>query len=459
MRRYLQVRTQMWAILWTLVWAPVSCVGTATVFAQDVKTLFDFEGRALGADWQGSGRIEASRVELEEAKLPAGDGPGRPAGYGVRLKSPGGGGLFSKGFAMPVDWRATAELEFWVYRSAEEAAARPTSWIDAQLLSPDGKTKFFRKVELAHTGWKKLELPLRYFAWGSATVPRWTGVGRFGLWMRDAGDILVDGIAVEASTDPRAADLRTVDLESLAFPAAAPGTVRRLDTPSRLVLTDAPTFDLDAYQKHLDAVEAALAGDLPFLSPPSVRPVLLVFAQEEAYRRFAPKLAGIFQQVAREPRADGFTARGIATSSWKGTEPRPVFTHEFVHSWLSVRADLDNRGEWLQEGLASRYQLRFHHQDLKPAIAAAMQDPKLRMPLADLANGRPIPLNRYWQTATLTGLLLETDSLRKKLPELFRAVQAAGDTNLAPHLQPVFGLDWPELETQWRAYVDRTVLQ
>ncbi len=68
-------------------------------------------------------------------------------------------------------------------------------------------------------------------------------------------------------------------------------------------------------------------------------------------------------------------------------------------------------------------------------------------------------MNRYWQAATLRGLLLETEALRTKLPAFFRAVQAAGDTDLGPHLQPVFGLDWPAMETQWRDYVERVVLR
>ncbi len=442
-------------LMFVLAW----CLGAAAVLAQDTKTLFDFENRALSLDWQGSGRIEASRVALDAETLPLGEKEGRPAGYGVRLKSPGGGGLFSKGFAAPVDWRATAELELWVYRSKEEAAARNASLILVQLLSKDGATNYGRKVELSHTGWKKLELPLRFFAWGSATVPRWTRVERVGIWLRDAGDLVVDGIGIETSPDARAAELRTADLESLAFPGAKAGTVRRVDTANRLVLTDAPNFDLIQYQKHLDAVEAALMADLPFLGPPSGRPTLIVFAQDADYRQFPPKFAGLFLQVAREPRADGFTARGLAMSSWKGDKPRPVFTHEFVHSWLSVRADLDNRGEWLQEGLASRYQLRFHPQDLKPMVAAAMQDAKLRSPLSELANGRPIPTQRYWQAATLAGLLLESEPLRSKLPAFLKAVQATGNTDLGPHLQPVFGLEWPALEAQWREYVDRVVLR
>ncbi|MFM7072454.1 MAG: hypothetical protein ACKO38_11760 [Planctomycetota bacterium] len=101
------------------------------------------------------------------------------------------------------------------------------------------------------------------------------------------------------------------------------GFAAPVDTPTRLVMTDTPDFDLDAYQKHLEAVEAAWVADLPLAAPPSVRPVLIVFAEDQQYRRFAPHLAGLFQQVAREPRADGFTARGIATSSWKETEPSP----------------------------------------------------------------------------------------------------------------------------------------
>ncbi|MFM7072453.1 MAG: hypothetical protein ACKO38_11755 [Planctomycetota bacterium] len=96
---------------------------------------------------------------------------------------------------------------------------------------------------------------------------------------------------------------------------------------------------------------------------------------------------------------------------------------------------------------------------MKPAIAAVMRDATLRLPLSELANGRAIPLNRYWQAATLTGFLIEAESLRAKLPELFRAARLAGDTDLGLHLRPVFGLEWPDLERQWREYVKRIVLR
>jgi hypothetical protein len=421
------------------------------VLGQEVVTLFDFEGAKLSNDWTGVGKIEAARVELAKDDLPK---EGGPTGFGVSLKSAGGGGLFTKAPRLPAELLSAAEVELWIHRSTDEAKAHPASVIEVQFLEGGGPVRFFRKVELTHTGWKKIELPLKFFRWGTATIPRWNEVSRLGIWLRDAAEIQVDVVAVERAKGGDAALLQPDDLAAIAFPDADAKSVRRVATDQRLVLTNVPQFDLQAFSTHLDEVEAAVFKDLPFLGPPSNRATLVVFATEDEYRRFTPRLAERFVSEAREPRSGGFTLLGIATSSWMGERPRPVFTHEYVHSLLSMRADLDNRSEWFQEGLANYYQLRFYPQDLERIVAPAMSDASLRLPLKELADGRAIPTNRYWQAVTLVELLVEKDPYRGKLKDLFAAFAAAGSTDLGPQLAPIYDTDWTALEAAWRKHCE-----
>ncbi len=424
---------------------------SANVLAQEPVPLFDFEQAGLGDDWAAVGKIAAARVELARDDLPK-EGP---AGFGLELKSAGGGGLFTKAKTLPVGLLDALEVELWVHRSADEARAHPASTIEVQFLEGGGPVRFFRKVELTHTGWKKIELPLKFFRWGTATIPRWNEVSRLGIWLRDAAEIRVDCLALEKSQNPRAALIGPDDLAAIAFPDADPKSIRRLETGQRIVLTNVPQFDLEVFGKHLDDVEAAVLKDLPFLGPPSNRPALVVFATEDEFRKFTPRLAERFASEAREPRSGGFTLLGVATSFWSGERPRPVFTHEYVHSLLSMRADLDNRSEWLQEGLANYYQLRFHPQDLQRIVAPALLNAKLRLPLKELADGKAIPTNRYWQAVTLIELLVETDPYRGKLQDLFAAFAATGNTDLGPQLGPILDTDWDRLEAAWRKYCER----
>lgn len=419
--------------------------------AAEAEVVFDFEQPGLGDSFSAAGKLSASRVALPKAELPDGGGP---AGFGVELKSEGGGGLFSKPGKLPADLLKTAEVELWVFRSADEAKAHPTGVIEVQFLEAGRTARFFRKVELTHTGWKKFELPLRWFRW-SGGVPRWDRVDRLGLYFREPAAVRIDGIALDRSADPRGALLSPADLLPLAFAGAKAGSVQQQVSEQRAILTNCPQFDVAAFDKHLAAVDAAVLADLPFLAAPSNRPTLLVFATEAEYRQFTPRLAERLNSRAESPRSGGYTLHGLATSYWlpDADRPRPVFTHEYVHSLLSLRAGLDNSGEWLQEGLANYYQLRFHPQDLRAIVAAGLADANQRLPLEELASGKPVPSNRYWQAVTLIELLY-TDKYRGKLPKLFAALAAAGSTDLGPHLTPILGTDWAGLTADWRKHCE-----
>ncbi|MDQ3621808.1 MAG: hypothetical protein M3463_04865 [Verrucomicrobiota bacterium] len=163
--------------------------------------------------------------------------------------------------------------------------------------------------------------------------------------------------------------------------------------------------------------------DLPFLEESSDLAPLLVFSSRDAYRAFPARLAAKLNAEATVPRAGGFTVFGIATSFWDPEQGslRPVYTHEFVHALLSDRLRLDNRGEWLHEGLASRYQLRFHPQENFGAIVAdGLAAASRRLPLERLCDGQPIPSNRYWQALTVAGMLLQQEKYAPRAGRLFK---------------------------------------
>ena len=83
------------------------------------------------------------------------------------------------------------------------------------------------------------------------------------------------------------------------------------------------------------------------------------------------------------------------------------------------------------------------------AIARALHDAGLRTPFAQLCTGRRIPNHRYWQAATLVGMLLSQDRYRSRLAQLVAAFEKTGSSDLTPHLEPVFGTDWDGVRSDW----------
>jgi hypothetical protein len=424
--------------------------------AQEITPLFDFEQPGISNQWTAVSLIEAARVALPGDALPKEAPQGGPAGFGLELKSATGScGLYSKPNLLSGDLRTGAELELWIFRSEGEAKKHPASNLELQFVEGDGRTRFFRKLEIAHVGWKKYEVPLRWFRWGGNRIPRWEKVNRFGFWLRDPAELQIDAVALERGKGPRASEVEAQELTTLAFPGVASEKVFALDTPQRLVLTAAPQFKLAEFGRHLDLVDAEIQKALPFLREPAQRPKLVVFSTEADYRAFTPRLAARLNAQAEAPRSGGYTLQGVATSFWQGEQPRPVFTHEYVHSVLSMRADLDNRSEWLQEGLANYLQLRFHPQEIGGMVRGGLADPAQRLPLEELASGKPLPTNRYWQAVTLVELLLGEKKYSEKLADYFAAVAKSGSTDLGPHLQPIFATAWSGLSADWKAFCER----
>ncbi len=440
--------------------APAALVALAPwASAQPAKkpaVLFDFEARDAASAWEARGGLQFSVADVPAP--PRGDGL-LPGGRGAELRAAPKAAFVTRPGQVPRDWLGYDELTFWAHRSAAEAKRAEASALEVQLLEKDGVTRHWRRVDLKHEGWEKVSLPLRWFRHGDNRVPRWDRVERLQFLFRDEARVVLDAVAVQEGEAPRSAELSAKDLRAVAFPGEKPSAVKAVENDHVRLLSNATELDADKLAAHLGKVAEAVFKELPFLDKPAAPPDLIVFAARGQYQDFPPALAKKLNSNAAVPQAGGFTFHGVATSSWdpvQGTR-RPVYTHEYVHALLSRTALLPNHGEWVQEGFANYFQLKFHPQaNLADIVARGVKDPKQHLPLKVLANGKVIPTNRYWQAVTLVETLLAEEKYRKQLPGLFAAFQEAGSTDLGPHLGDVLKTDWDELERAWRRHCDKT---
>lgn len=425
---------------------------SAVVSRGDDRVLFSFDGDTkLSVEWSAVGKITANRQEVPET---AESGLLAPAENGVTVETAGKAGLFAKSGTVPTDWEDSDSVSFWLYRSPDEASTTPQSIIEVQVYEPGGRARFWRKVEVSHTGWKEFTLPLKWFRWGTGKRPRWDQMDRFGFWFRDPANVSIDTIWITESGQEKTAYFSHEELQEAAFPEVDQG-VQVTETDSVVLLSRADPLGSVTLATHLDRVAAAIRRDLPFLSPPVRKPVLVVFATRQAYENFAPTFAQRFRSTASRPMSTGFTFHGIATSysSDNGDAVRPSYTHEFIHSILAQSARLSNGGEWLQEGLASLYQIRFHPQtDFREIIQEGIENENYRAPLKTLCNGERIPANRYWQALTLLDMLMRAEPWRDRFPDLFQTLQNAKTTNLEPHLDSVLQTSWDDMTADWMEF-------
>lgn len=417
--------------------------------AENKVVLADFETAGLGDQFTAVRQIRLSRNALS---APAPDNG--PTGSGLSVTTAGKAGVFSKSGAICESLLPASSVEFWIYRSPEAAKAGDDA-VEVQFLEQDGKTKFWRKVDLNHSGWQKHTLPLKWFRSGDGRIAQWDRIERWGLWFRDEATLQVDNIALLIGEDEDAALLQREDLLRLAFPHAKAEDVAVQASDDFLLASSAPQLDDDKLAKHLEKVAKRVAAELPELTTSTSPAVLLVFPTRDEYTAFTPRLAAPFGAAAAPPKSQGFTLLGIATSYWdqdQGTL-RPVFTHEFVHSAVAHRLGIQNSGEWLQEGLATYYQLQFHPQaDLHKLVAEGISDPRFYSPLEQLTSGEAIGINRYWQAATFCDMLARQEKYRDKFPQLLRAFHKAGATDLRPHREQVLAVSWEQLTADWKKW-------
>jgi hypothetical protein len=360
------------------------------------------------------------------------------------------------GIAATRDWRALGELTEQATLSFQlqlvSAATATAPAIEVQFLEPDGRSRFWRKVVLTNSAAATLELPLRFFRSSGTRLPDWSHISHIGFYFRDPATVRLSALELRREAG-RGPDFTCADVAAIAGFGAP---VRRVSTPEYALLTDCAALDLAVLTNRLATLTGDLRKLLPAAPAPRRPPLLLVFATRAAYQQFPPRFAGLFNSAAAAPDTDGFTLLGVASSAWspeKGTL-RPVYLHEFTHAWLEQAAALACDGGWLQEGVANYFQLRNFPQANFAALVrqSLAQEATHVTPLRELLDGRRIPLNRYWQTVTVLDLLLNRPPYAGKFPALLAELLRRNSVDLAPALQPVYGVDFATFERDWRQH-------
>ncbi len=413
--------------------------------------------RAVQADELNTPQREA----LPESEAPpvAEDNPqGRrreesppPAGKACRVSAGGSGGVAFSSEHWPADWRSNATLRFWVFRRPVDE--RPET-IELRCVEADGRAHFWRKIELRHSGWRLIETPLSAMRWGDQRAPRWDKVKNLVIFVRQPGELWLDSLSMSAGADTEAAELAGLRLARLAFPQTDAERVAVVRRDHVELITDCSRIDQAKLGDHLQKTAETVLEELDLAKQTGHRGTLIVFDRDPDYRRFVPRLGAYWNAQAAEPQSGGFTVQAIAMAAFSeqhGTL-RPVFTHEFIHSLLARALRISNRGEWLHEGLANYYQLRFHPQEnIAEIVRMGVADSSRHLPLEQLCNGKPIPMNRYWQAMTLAEMLLKDDAYRRRLPKLLEAFGTDGSTDLGPRLE-ILGKDWASLGEDWKQF-------
>lgn len=415
----------------------------------------DFEDERLSTVWSAAGDVSASREALPVAVAADDELPDRPYGSGVRLSSADGGGMiYTREGALASDWSAYERISLWIWRSAERAEAGATT-IELQMIEPGGG-RFWRKLALDHAGWERVELPLSTFGWQQTRIPRWDRIRHLGVFLRDGDELVIDEVRVHDDADGPGPFLTAHEVRTLAFEERARSeAVRTLDAQGIELVTDAPELDLE--RVHARLVEAAAYVDalLPEGGDTLRVPRLVVFEHDADYRAFAPRLAEAYARAADRPSSGGYTLLAIAHGAWSDDwkSDRPTYVHEFVHSFLSCRALLPNKTEWLQEGLANHVQQVFHRQAGLEALvtdgAASVED---TAPLERVTSGEPITGRDYWLAMTLTETLMRRERYADGFAQVIATARTNGTTALGPILDEVYGSDYAELLTEWRAH-------
>lgn len=407
------------------------------------QTLLDFEAGPLNQAVQAAGTVRVSRTLNPE---------GGPKGSSIEVKAEANAIVAGRLGLLPPNIDDVVLFSFWVYRSEKEVQSRPQSALDLVFLEEDGRTRFRRRVDLNHSGWKQIRVAPKWMAPDSGRIPLWSKIKRFGFSFRGTTEILIDDVSVEIGEKGRG-QLVPQDLWAPAFPNTVAAKIFRVESARRVLVTDVAAADLKRLDQEFAQVDALLekrVGDWVANPRP---PVFILFGQESEYKAFPPVLANLFNRVASPPTSDGFTLLGVATGTWspeKGGIQRPSLIHEYAHAALEQNALLQNRGEWLQEGLASQIQLELRPQkDFAALVKRGLSDPSIRMPWSRLTDGDPIGPEFYWQALTLVETLQTAPKFKDRWSTLMQAVRLTGSTRLETFLKSIYSVDWGELEAAW----------
>lgn len=412
----------------------------------------DFDKSGLKEDWNPA----QGTLEMAWEAIPA---------LPIEIKGPTGNGLSvsTKGktfiytnkdkLPLPQDIKDCEAISFWVYN--KKNGAKPN--LEIQFLESGGQGKFWRRVAITKPSWQKITVPLRFMRWGNTKAPNWNKIQFFGIYFRDAADIIIDNVAFTKGTDKKST-VSVEEMAEIAFPGKEIQTLKILDTPDIRVISDSENLEIQKLTEHLNKFVSAFKQDFPFIKTPASPPTLLIFDSKKDYRNFTPRFAGMMSAQGTSPTSGGYTFMGIAQSYWnkKYGTLRPVYGHEFLHAYVELATSLpSSSGDWVQEGIANYYQIKIHPQDnFKSIVKSGIASPAQHTQLEQLLNGKRIKMDRYWQALTVIDLLINDQNYKDSLSDLMSAFEKSGSTDLSPHLA-LLKTDWEKLDQDWKKFCKR----
>lgn len=430
-------------------------IGVATAGRSYAQTAFDFDRPGLSDSWSVQGNIKVQRSKPSHGfsgePLTGQDAPSQDA---VQISAKPQSAFFSKPNVVPKDWSRFEAVSLWVYRTPEETEP---SVVEFQVFENDTRVRFWRKIAIDHKGWKKYVVPLRWMRWSDGRIPAWDRVSRMGISFRNTANLWVDSIRLQDENDKRGAMLTAEDLIQMAFNDRPDASITK---SGRIrVISAVKELDHDQLLKHLSEVSKELKNDFQLKNRNASAVTLVVCDDIASYHRFAQDFVSAFNSQGAQPTSSGTTIQGVPFSYWSprhGTQ-RPVFTHEFVHAWIINQLRIDNPGDWLNEGIATYYQLKFHEQaNIHDLVLQGIENRQLSDPLKKLCNGKRISTNRYWQAMTMVEMLMKSKRYRRQFPLVLETVQRSGSTDLEQFLTPVLKTNWNKLTDDWREFCRET---
>lgn len=403
---------------------------------------FDGTGKATEG-WKagGKGKINVKPV----ATNPSGPATSRHLSIDAEPST----ALQTKSVDLP-DLSRCSDIELRV-RSDSATPSEPTV-LEVQFFTPSHGW-YWRRVDVRAGDFETIRVPLRWFRTSRDASPRWSEVDSLGIWFRNGGKVEIDDIKLIDGGRSNAAERSLDDIATEAFAAGTEPI--RAERRGFVLMTDDPSLPVDAVLDAIDAMRASVKRDFPDHGPTWRPVVLLVFARDADYRSFWPRFAARFGSTIEAPTNDGFTSLGIASAaSAPDGRVRPVFVHEATHAYLEQVLRLDHTQNWLQEGLAVRYQAEFMREDFGPTMRRRLADPTAHPTLARLTNGNEIRGAEYAQAGSFIEWLFEdakrAAGLRKAVTALAKAKSKS--TALEPHAKECLGASLDELESQWMTW-------
>lgn len=404
------------------------------------------------ADFDAEGSV-GNRWSLQGKGAAASASPSDPA-----AQKAGVGKRFVRLTAVPDALFATKSLapnptfdgadELVVLLRAPSASPETPVVFDAVVLRHGGRGGYRRKFAATSPEWTAHRLPLKWFRRRDGPPIPWKECDRIGISFRAAGTVELGAVELRGGASKGYPGLDVAEIAEFAFPESRPARIARRGPFA--VATDDPALPLEPILDAVVAAEKRLSEDFPGAPPLEGLVPLLVFRADADYRAFWPRFAATFGGEASPPTTDGFTALDVATSSVKENLPlRPVYVHEAMHVAIGTRLRVENDGNWMQEGLAVRYQLAFEGKDLAAEPPGGVDRAKLRKELAALLDGRKLTTHSYWQAASFLEWCLSEPSRAKALRAAVADFRTTGVPNLPAVAVERFGRSAQALESEW----------